>query len=168
MKSFIITTFLLLASSSFIKAQDIKRAQPDSIIKVIPVGEGRHSGYLYTIDGKLQTREDVLVRLLRYAPSANEVSKSKSNLTWTYVSFGGTAVSGLIATIEYAKNNKNAGATSAIVNGQATIIYQHHNLTSAYILTGAATGFLTSAIINMVHAGKHSNKALKLYNQQYQ
>ncbi|MBS1523826.1 MAG: hypothetical protein JST50_22680 [Bacteroidetes bacterium] len=168
MKTFIITTSLLLLCASLIQAQDIKKAQPDSIIKIIPFGEGRYSDFLYTIGGKLQTREDVLIRLMRYAPSAPEVSKAKTNLKWTYVSFAGAAIAGTAAVIEYSHNNKLAGATTGIVNGQAAFIYQHHSLTSAYIFTGAATALLTSAFINLIQAGKHGKRALKLYNQQYE
>jgi hypothetical protein len=168
MKKPIIITVLLLLSSLSIYAQDNKKPQPDSLIKIIPFGEGKHSSYLYTIGGKLQTREDVQVRLMRYAPSAVEYSKGKTNATWGYISFGGTALSLAAATIEYATHNKHVGETTGIVNGQAAFIYQHHSLAGAYILTGIATGFLTSAIINLMEAGKHGDKALKLYNQQYE
>ncbi len=168
MKKPVIIIFLLLFSSELIKAQNISKAQPDSLIKIIPVGQDRQSDYLYTIGGKLQTREDVLLRLSRYAPSAYEVSKAKNNLTWTYISFGAGAVSATIATIEYATHNKNAGATAGFVDGQASIIYQHHSLAGAYIFTGLATAFLTSALIHLVNAGQHGEKAVKLYNQQYQ
>jgi hypothetical protein len=166
MKKPIIITLLLLLSSLLIHAQDIKKPQPDSVIKIIPFGAGKHSAYLYTIGGKLQTREDVLIRLMRYAPSAEEASKARNNATWAYVSLGGTAASIAAATIVYATHNKHAGETTSIVNGQAAFIYQHHSLAGAYILTGMATGFLTSYIINLVEAGKHSNKALNLYNSQ--
>jgi len=169
MKKPVLFTILLLCASLLIKAQDNKQlhSQPDSIIKIIPV-EGSNSSYLYTIGGKLQTREDVKIRLMRYAPSSQEFSRAKNNLNWIYISFAGFAASSTLATIEYANNNKNKGATSAIVNGQATIIYQHHNLAGAYIFTGAATAFLTSAIINLIEYGKHGNRALKLYNSQYE
>jgi hypothetical protein len=167
MKKSIIITVLLLLSSSLIQAQD-HRSQPDSLIKIIPFGEGRHSSYLYTIGGKLQTREDVQIRLMRYAPSAEEYSKGRTNTTWAYISLGGTAASLAAATIEYATHNKHVGETTGIVDGQAAFIYQHHSLAGAYIFTGLATGFLTSYIINAVEANRHANKALKLYNQQYE
>src|ERR1700733_10942865 len=102
MKKPLIITLLLISSTLLLKAQDnIKTtAQPDSIIKLIPVGEGRHSSYLYTIGGKLQTREDVAIRLMAYAPSAVEDHAALNNITWTYVSFSGFAVTGLAAAIE--------------------------------------------------------------------
>jgi hypothetical protein len=163
-------TFLLLLSSLLIKAQDNQHPQskPDSIIKLIPVGEGNHTSYLYTIGGRLQTREDVLIRLMRYAPSAVEASKAKNDATWGYVSFAGAGVSAIAATILYATHNKHVGETVGNVNGQTGFIYQHHSLAGAYVLTGIATGFLTSTIINLVNAGKHGNKALRLYNSQYE
>ena len=167
MKKPVIITVLLLLSSLMIHAQN-RKAQPDSLIKIIPFGEGRHSSYLYTIGGKLQTREDVQIRLMRYAPSAEEYSKGRNNTTWAYVSLAGTTASLAAATIVYATHNKHAGETTGIVNGQAAFIYQHHSLAGAYVLTGMATGFLTSYIINLVEAGKHGDKALKLYNQQYE
>src|SRR5580692_10543406 len=101
MKSPIVITLLLLFSALLVKAQNNPKSnpQPDSLIKVIPVGEGRHSSYLYTIGGKLQTREDVVIRLMAYAPSAEEYHAFKNNATWAYVSFGGTAITGLAAAI---------------------------------------------------------------------
>ncbi|WP_426670486.1 hypothetical protein ACPPVU_04410 [Mucilaginibacter sp. McL0603] len=170
MKTPFFITLLLLFSSLLIKAQDNQHVQskPDSIIKLIPVGEGKHTSYLYTIGGKLQTREDVLIRLMRYEPSAVEISKAKNTATWGYVSFAGAGVSGIVATILYATHNSHAGETVGLINGQPEFIYQHHSLAGAYILTGVATGLLTAAFINLANSGKHTNKALKLYNSQYQ
>jgi hypothetical protein len=168
MKNPVIITILLLLSSLLIHAQDNKKSQPDSLIKIIPFGEGKHSSYLYTIGGKLQTREDVQIRLMRYAPSAEEYSKAKNYAAWGYISWAGTGLSAIVATIEYATHNRHVGETTGIVNGEPGFIYQHHSLAGAYILTGIATGFLTSAIINLVEAGKHGNKAVELYNQQYE
>jgi hypothetical protein len=170
MKKIIIIALVLCGTSLALKAQDNTKpkAQPDSIIKVIPAGEGRNSFYLYTIGGKLQTREDVAIRLMAYAPSAAEYQAAKNNITWSYVSFSGFAITGLAAAIEFAKNNKYAGETTGFVNGQPAFIYQHHNLTTAYILTGAASAFLISSIINFSKIGFHGNKALKLYNQRFE
>lgn len=89
-------------------------------------------------------------------------------MTWTYVSTAGCAISGIAAAIEFAKNNKNAGATSAIVNGQATFIYQHHSLTGAYVFTAAASAFLISTFVSFGEALFHRHKAIDLYNQQYE
>jgi hypothetical protein len=170
MKKTVIMAVLLLSSSFLLKAQDnIKpKAQPDSIIKIIPVGDGRHSGYLYTIGGKLQTREDVAVRLMAYAPSATEYSTARNNITWFYVSGAGFAASGIAAVIEYAKNNKNAGATTGFVNGEPAIIYQHHSLAGAYIFTGLVSAFAISSIIQLTKAAFHTDKAVKLYNQRFE
>lgn len=170
MKNLFLITLLLLSSSLMVKAQNNFKpnAQPDSVIKIIPVGEGRHSGYLYTIGGKLQTREDVIVRLMAYAPSALEVHQAKTHATWSYVSLGGFAVSGFAAVLAYVHNNKYAGETTGIVNGQPGFIYQHHSLTGAYVLTGVATAFLVSSFIHLAKANRHGNRALMLYNQQYQ
>lgn len=161
---------LLLLSSAFAKAQTNFKAtaQPDSIIKIIPVGEGRHSGYLYTIGGKLETREDVAIRLLAYAPSAQEYHLAKTNAVWSFVSLGGFGLSGIGATIEYALNNKHAGEIAAFVNGQPGFVYQHHSLAGAYIFTGLATAFVVSSIIHFAHAAHHSNKAIELYNQRFE
>jgi hypothetical protein len=170
MKMPIFIRLLLLFSSLLIKAQDNQHVQskPDSIIKLIPVGEGKYTSYLYTIGGKLQTREDVLIRLMRYTPSAVELSSAKKDATWGYVSIAGAGASGIIATILYATHNSHVGETVGMVNGQPEFIYQHHSLTGAYVFTGLATGFLVAAIINMANSGKHTNKALKLYNSQYE
>ena len=170
MKKFIILTILLAGTSFLLKAQDTvkHKAQPDSIIKIIPFGEGRQADYLYTIGGKLETREDVTIRLLAYTPSAFEYHAAKNNAAWVYVSFAGAAITGTAATIDFAKNNKNAGATTGFVNGQPAFIYQHHSLTGAYVLTGAATAFLFSSFFNLARVAFHANNAIRLYNQQYQ
>ena len=165
MKMPIIITLLLLLSSLILKAQDSissHHAQPDSVIKMVPFDVGSHTSYLYTIGGKIQTPEDVRIRILAYAPSAYEYHQAKNDIAWSYVSAAGFAASSTIAVLEYAHNNKYAGATAADVNGQAGFIYQHHSLTSAYVFTGIATAFLTSAIFNFIHAAKHGNKALKV------
>lgn len=169
-KQLILIALLLMSASLASLAQEIKKsqAQPDSIIKIIPFGEGSRQSEIYTIGGKMQTREDVTIRLLAYAPSAAEYHKAKNNITWGYISFGGFAASGIGAVIEFVHNNKRAGETTGIVNGTPTFIYQHHNLTGAYILTGVATGFLVSAIVNFTKASKHSKKALKLYNMRFE
>jgi hypothetical protein len=172
--------FVLLLSvfflSQLIQAQDTASAhlqpsshpQPDSVIKMIPTGEGRHIDYLYTIGGKLVSPDDVTLRLLSYQPSANEYSQAKNNLIWGWVSFGGFAASSIAATIEYAENNKHAGETTGFVNGQPAFIYQHHSLTGAYIFTGAAVGFLTTSIITLVSARHHAKQALKVYNHRFE
>jgi len=170
MKKPVIITMFLLASSLLVKAQDNvkQQAQPDSIIKIVPIDVGRHVSYICTIGGKIQSPEDIKIKLLAYAPSAREFGKTKTNLTWAYVSSAGFALSGLAATLEFAHNNKMAGETTGFVNGQPAFIYQHHSLAGAYIFTGLATAFLASAIINYVHAAKHGNKALNVYNQRFE
>lgn len=170
MKKPIIITLLLL-SSLIVKAQDSipsHHAQPDSVIKIVPFDVGSHTSCLYTIGGKIQTPQDVQIRILAYAPSAYEYHLAKNDIVWSYVSVAGFAASSALAIFEYAHNNKYAGATAADVNGQAGFIYQHHSLTSAYVFTGIATAFLTSTIINFIHAAKHGNKALKVYNQRFE
>lgn len=170
MKKPVIITLLLVLSSLLTKAQDTTkfRAQPDSVIKVVPVEVGRHIAYLYSIGGKIQTPDDVKIKLLSYAPAAAEYNMAKNNLTWSYVSYGGFGVSTIVATILYATHNKHAGETTGIVNGQASFIYQPHSLTGAYVITGVAIGFLTSAIINFVHAHRHSERAMNLYNRRFE
>ncbi len=170
MKNPIIITVFLVLSSILAKAQinPKQQAKADSIIKIIPVGEGRHSSFLYTIGGQLASSDDVKLRLLAYAPSAPDISKAKSEIAWAQVSGGMFLVSSIGATIEYIHNNKLAGVSSGFVNGQATTIYQHHNLTGAYVLTGIATGFLIAGIVHMVNASHHVSKAVSIYNERFQ
>jgi hypothetical protein len=170
MKNPIVIAILMLLSTTLVKAQDAKstHAQPDSIIKIIPVEAGSNTAFLYTIGGKLQTRQDVAIRLMAYAPSAVEYHAAINNITWTYVSFSGCAITGLAAAIEFAKNNKYAGETTGFVNGQPTFIYQHHNLTGAYILTTVASAFLVTSIVHFSKIAFHANKAIKLYNQRFE
>ena len=81
---------------------------------------------------------------------------------------GGFAAAATAATISFAHNNSQAGAQPVIVNGTAGFSYPHHNLTGAYIFTGAATGFLFASIVTLVKAAKHGRKALRLYNQRFE
>jgi hypothetical protein len=182
MKKHLALLLSVLFVSQLIHAQDTASARPqpsfnpqpfshpqlDSVIKLIPAGEGSHIYYLYTIGGKLVSPDDVTLRLLSYQPSANEYSQAKNNLIWGWVSFGGFAASTIAATLEYAANNKHVGETAGFVNGQPAFIYQHHSLTGAYIFTGAAVGLLTTSIITLVSASHHAKQALKVYNHQYE
>ena len=171
MKKPVIITLLLLLSTLIVKAQDSLRshhAQPDSVIKLVPFDVGSHTSYLYTIDGKIVPPEDVKARILAYAPSAGEYHKAKTNLTWGIITTGGFAASMAGAVIEFTTHNKHAGETTGFVNGEPEFIYQHHSLAGAYILTGAASAFLVTSIINYVHAARHAHKMLNLYNQQFQ
>lgn len=142
--------------------------QPDSIIRIIPAGAGRDTYNLYTIGGKLVTAEEVKVRLAGYPASAEEYTIARHDLTWAWISFGGLAVSGTWAVIEYAHNNKIASATPALVDGQAGFTYQKRSLTGAYVLTGVAVGCLTSAIITAFTARHHIRKALRVYNERFE
>jgi hypothetical protein len=166
MKKQLLILFLLAFSSLAGHAQYAKTLQPDSVIKIIPIGEGRYTGYAYTIGGKLYTREDVAMRLLNYAPSASEYNLAKSNITWGFVCLTGSGLAGIGAIAEFAHDNKlNGSSINPDGNG---FIYQQHNKTGAYILTGAAVGLLTAAIITWVSGSKHGKKALWLYNQRFQ
>jgi ABC-type Fe3+-siderophore transport system permease subunit len=112
--------------------------------------------------------DEVKERLAGYPPSAEEYTIVRHNITAAWITFGGFAVSSFAAVIEYAHNNKHAGETTGLVNGQPGFIYQQHSLTGAYILTGVAAGFLTSAIVTFVTAKNHARKALKVYNQRFE
>lgn len=155
MKRSLIILILLLASSILVKAQVAQHAQPDSVIKVTPTKTGTHTTYAYTIAGKVQTPDEVKIKLLAYTPSANEFHQAKTETTWAVVSTVGFVLSTTAAVIEYANNNKSSTT-------------EHHSLTGAYIFTGAATAFFTSAVINLVQAGKHKTKAMKVYNQRFE
>src|SRR5437868_5291174 len=119
MKKHLLVLLLTLVAARFTYAQDVKKEQPDSVIKVIPIYDGAHTSYVYTIGGKLQSPEDVKLKLLSYAPSAQEFKLTKNSITWSYLSMAGFAASTAGAFIEFKNNSKYAGATSAIVNGMA-------------------------------------------------
>jgi hypothetical protein len=168
--SSLVLTLSALFFSCGLQAQNIPPAhpQPDSVIRVIPAGEGRDRYHLYTIGGRLVTAGEVTDRLAGYPPSATEYTVARHNITASWITFAGFVASSTGAIIEYAHNNKHAGETAGLVNGQPGFIYQHHSLTGAYILTGAAVGFLTSAIITAATARKHAHKALRLYNERFE
>jgi hypothetical protein len=153
---------LLGCTSLCTRAQSSKPVlQPDSLIKIIY--EGRHQ--LFTIGGRLVPFDDVKAKMLGYAPSAVEFNMAKTNYTWSFISFGASAVTSAAALIAFKNTDKEAGATINYSN--ATIVYQQHNRTGAYVLTGAATAFLFSSFFNMIKAAQHGKKALKVYNERF-
>lgn len=171
MKKQSLILFILLFAATVSHAQVAKQAQPDSVIRIIPL-EGRHDGYLYTIGGKLYTRQEVLSRLLSYQPSATELLIGKKALTWGYVSFAGFGLAAGGAVIAFAHDNKLNGAypyiTGSGFNSSIQTYYPHHNKTAAYVLTGVSVGLLTTAIIEAIHGSKHVNKSLSLYNMRFE
>lgn len=167
----VIITALLLLSAVIVKAQDSLKThhpQPDSIIKVVPFGDGRHTSELYTIGGQIVPPEDVKARILAYAPSAGEYHQAKTNIVWATVSTVGFGLAAGATVLEFIRDSKTANATPTIINGQATFTYQQHSHTAAYVFTGIASAFLVSSIINYIHSARHARKSLYLYNQQYQ
>ncbi len=166
MKKPIIFTVLFLLSSLSMYAQGNSNAKPDSTIKIIP--DGRH--YLYTMDGKLISPLQVREMMLNYPPAAKEYRLARTNGTWAFSLFTVSAVSGLVAGIEYGHHSQSTQANgTTFVNGQPAFTYgQPSSLTGAHILTGMAIGMLVPAIITWVSAADHSNKAFSLFNSQYQ
>lgn len=154
--------FFLASAALFSYGQDVKKPQPDSLIKVIP--DGRH--FLYTIDGKLQSQEDIKMRLFSYTPSANEYNSAKNNFIWGAALAIGSGLASLGAVVEFARDNKLNGATINYNGGG--FIYQQHDKTGAYILTVATASLLTAAIITLVNGSKHAKKSLWLYNLRFQ
>jgi hypothetical protein len=170
MKKFLSTLSVLAFALSFSYAQYVKKPMPDSLIKVIPFGEGRHAGYLYTVGGKLQAPEDIQMRLLNYAPSAVEFKIAKREVPWSFAFLGASALTSTGAIIEFYKNSKPPIATAAFINGRPgfTYTYPNNNKTGAYILTGAAIGFITATISTWINEAIHIRKSVYLYNQQYE
>jgi len=162
MKKPLLLLFFLSCIASFCLGQEIKKSQPDSLIKIIP--DGRH--VLFTVGGRLQSPYDIKMRLLSYTPSANEYHAAKTNLIWGFALSGGSGLASIGAVAAFAHDNKLNGVT---FNSSGTgFVYQQHNKTGAYILTGAAVGLLTAAIITFVNGSKHAKKAIWLYNLRFQ
>ncbi|WP_461464030.1 hypothetical protein [Mucilaginibacter sp.] len=128
-------------------------AKADSIIKKAPTEIIGHTAYDYSINGKMQTSENIKARLYAYAPSKVELLKSSKETSWLGVSIMGFGISGVGATLEFI--DKNGSAT-------------HYSLSGAYVLSGVATAFVFSTIFHSIKAKKHANKAFAAYNQQYQ
>jgi hypothetical protein len=168
MKKLLIVIVLSVFSSLIIKAQDTQKPQPDSLIKRALYSTGRRAGYLYTVGGKIQSQEEIKMRLLSYQPSALELRAAEKNMRWSFISLGGVAVAGTAALIEFGHNNRYIGQTTQVVDGQTQVTYIKHNQTTAYVLTGIAGGFLVAEIATLINAGKHSKKTFKLYNQRFE
>jgi hypothetical protein len=170
MKAILIIIVVLLLSAFWVKAQDTLKhhAQPDSLIKIIPFSAGRQSGYLYTVNGKIQSPDDIKMKLLGCEPAAMEYKAAKNNYKWAFISLGGVTVSGIAALIAFKNTSKYNGETTAIINGQPQFVYQHHDNTTAYVFTGIATAFLFSEIYTLIKGANHQKRAFKVYNQQFE
>ena len=176
MKKKIILTAIFLVSCFLLKAQETSKlkAQPDSIIKIITMDIQEYGaeadGYstLYTIGGKLVNKEDVVYRLLNYAPSAVEYNAYKKNATSGYILYGSSFVALSVSTFEFVSRSKIATGTPTFVNGQPAFAYSPQNKTGAYILAGVAIGALVAAIITFSHARKHGKKSVWLYNIRFE
>ncbi|TWI95550.1 hypothetical protein JN11_04289 [Mucilaginibacter frigoritolerans] len=160
MKTKIILTIIFILPVFMLKAQQTikSHAQPDSIIKFIPIQTLDTVVYAYTIGGKLATRQEIAFRLMTYAPSAEEYHQFKNNMTWGSISGGAFGISSLASVIAFHNSSKNAVTTMGTV----------HNNSGAYIFTGIATAFLGSAIINWIYGAKHFKKSIKVYNQRFE
>jgi hypothetical protein len=175
MKKRVLILFMLALGTSFSYAQVIKKAQPDSLIKIIPFMVGEYGatddyGYssLYTIGGKLVNKEDVVYRLLNYALSAVEYNAYKKNITWSYVLFGGAAAAAAGSTFEFVSHSKIATAQPTFINGQPAYTYGSQNKTGAYILAGVGVGLLVAAIVTITHAHSNLKKSVWLYNLRFE
>ena len=170
MNKCLIIIIISVFSSFIVKAQDAPKpkAQPDSVIKLATFTSGRRAGYTYTIDGKIQSPEDIRMKLLSYPPSAIELNAAKRNMQVSFISLCGVGVSGIAALIEYNANNKYIGQTTTVVDGQSQVSYIKHNETAAYVLTGIAGGFLIAEITTLIKASSHRKKAFRLYNQRFE
>jgi hypothetical protein len=166
MKKPIIFTALFLLSSLFTYAQGNGNTKPDSAIKIIP--DGRH--FLYTVNGKLVSPGEVKQMILNYPPSATEYRLARNNGAWSISLFTASMISSVIAGIQYGHHGLSTQPNgTTFINGQPAFTYgQPSSLTGAHILTGAAIGMLVPAIITWVSAVKHSNRAVSLFNSQYQ
>lgn len=169
MKPLLLAGLLSLFSFLSVHAQDstTSHPQPDSVIKIIPFGQGKYTGYLYTIGGRIQSPEDVKLRLLSYAPSAAEFALAKENATWSWICLSAFAVSTLAAAVEFKNNNQYAGTSTTSANGDP-ITYQQHDLTGGYLFLGTGIGFGTTAFITLFKAKKHQKESLRLYNRRFE
>jgi hypothetical protein len=164
MKTKLSLLFLLAFTCSVGFSQQIRKSQPDSIIKIVPDIEGRH--FFYTVGGRLLSPEDLRMRLLSYDPSAVEYRAAKTNLIWGFTLSSASGIAGIASVAAFASDNRLNGST---LNPNGTgFIYAQHSQTGAYILTGAAVGLLTAAIITFVKGSRHLKKSFWLYNMRFQ
>jgi hypothetical protein len=158
MKTKIILTIIFILPVFLLKAQQAikSQAQPDSIIKFIPVQTLDTVVYAYTIGGKLVTRQEVAFQLKTYAPSAKEYHQFKNNMTWGNVSTVAFGVSSFASLLAFHNSNKNTASGTV------------HNNSGSYVFTGVATAFLCTALINWISAAKHFKRSIKIYNQRFE
>ena len=162
MKTKLSLLFLLAFTCSVGYSQQIRKSQPDSIIKLVPDAYGRH--FFYTVGGRVQSPDDIRMLLLSYDPSAVEYRAAKTNFVWGIGLSTASGIAGIASVAAFASSNRLNGS---YLNG-TQIVYAQHSQTGAYILTGAAVGLITAAIITWVNGNRHMKKSFWLYNMRFQ
>jgi len=95
-----------------------------------------------------------------------EYTTARRDITWGFILSGASGAAALGAIASFAHDSRPNGAT---FNSTGTgFVYQDHNKTAAYVLTGAAVGFLTAAITTWVNGAIHGKRSVYLYNKQYE
>lgn len=163
MKTKLSLLFLLMLSCSVAFSQEIRKSQPDSLIKLVPDAWGRH--FFYTVGGQVQSPYDIRMRLLSYDPSAVEYRAGRKDLIWGISLSSASGIAGFAAAVIFANNSVNS--TKLDPSGYG-FIHTHPNQTAGYILTGAAVGMLTVGIIDLVKGSGHLKKSFWLYNMRFQ
>lgn len=163
MKTKLLLLFLVLLTSFVAFSQEIRTSQPDSLIKIVPDAWGRH--FFYTVDGEVQSPYDIRMRLLSYDPSAVEYKAGRKDIAWGIGLSSASGIAGFVGGTLFINNSINS--TKLDPSGYG-FIHTRPDQTAAYLLTGAAVGMLTVAIIDLVKGSAHLKKSFWLYNIRFQ
>lgn len=163
MKTKLSLLFLFVFTCSVGFSQEVRKSQPDSLIKLVSDAWGRH--FFYTVGSQVQSPYDIRMRLLSYDPSAVEYRAGRKDLTWGMGLASASGIAGFAGGVIFISNSVNS--TKLDPSGYG-FIHTHPNQTAGYILTGTAVVMLTVAIIDLVKGSGHLKKSFWLYNVRFQ
>ena len=138
---------ILLLSAVCAQAQDSTayKYSQDSSIKITVVPQGKYSGILYTANGKVLTREELITRIQLYDASASEYDKYRNSRTGMLV-WGGVAI--------------GAGIGAAVASNQS-------NQGTRYTLAGIAISALIMELVTGITGSRHFDLSIQRYNEHF-
>ena len=138
---------ILLFSAACAQAQDSTayKYSQDSSIKITVVPQGKYSGILYTANGKVLAREELITRIQLYDASASEYDKYRNSRTGMLV-WGGVAI--------------GAGIGAAVASNQS-------NQGTRYTLAGIAISALIMELVTGITGSRHFDLSIQRYNEHF-
>jgi hypothetical protein len=141
----LLAAFWLASGSAFSQDSLHTGLSPDSSIRATLVQGYRYPRLVYSANGKVLDRREILARLRLYEAPAGELERFKNARTTMLVCLGAMLASGIGAGVE--RNQDNPGAQ--------------------YTMAGIAVGAAVGALIAGAESARHLDRAIKRYNKRF-